>query len=110
MQILACQLSSTRLPSSRSTRFRSRPNTVHWHTVSLKPSILEPEAKILMDAQEKEIDRYEKNHKNRDADVDDDLGEDINVEGMKLQDSFEGDDDVCIRRSIFKNLKFCQMC
>ncbi|CAB4014969.1 probable ATP-dependent RNA helicase YTHDC2 isoform X1 [Paramuricea clavata] len=55
--------------------------------------IQEPEAKILMDAQEKEIDRYEKNHKNHDVDVDDDLGEDINVEGMKLQDSFEGNDD-----------------
>ena len=46
--------------------------------------ILEPEAKILMDAQEKEVDKHD------DVDVE----EEISVEGLVLQEGFEANDDV----------------
>ncbi len=49
-----------------------------------------------MDAQEKEIDRHDKDDKNAGYDVDDDVEDDVNIEGLKLQDSFRVDDDVCM--------------
>ena len=49
-----------------------------------------------MDAQEKEIDNYGKNDKNWGYNVDEDVTEDINIEGIRIQDSSEADNVVCI--------------
>ena len=57
-----------------------------WFTL-----IPEPEAKILMDAQEKEMDNYGKNDKNWGYNVDENVVEDINIEGLRIQDSTEAD-------------------
>jgi hypothetical protein len=66
---------------------------------SLRSSISEPEAKILMDAQEKEVDNGEKDDKNYSYDNDMD---EVNIEELKLQDSADGhDDDVCITEFLY---------
>lgn len=58
--------------------------------------IPEPEAKILMDAQEKEMDNYGKNDKNWGYNVDEDMTENINIEALRVQDTSEADNVVCI--------------
>ena len=66
---------------------------------SLRSSISEPEAKILMDAQEKEVDNGEKDDKNYSYDNDMD---EVNIEELKLQDSTDGhEDDVCITEFLY---------
>ena len=66
---------------------------------SLRSSISEPEAKILMDAQEKEVDNGEKDDKNYSYDNDMD---EVNIEELKLQDGPDGhDDDVCITEFLY---------
>lgn len=56
---------------------------------SHRKKFTEPEAKILLDAQEKEIVRREKDDKSHISDSDPDVEEDVSLEELRLNDNLE---------------------